>query len=135
MPEAVDEHFGRAVDAITKGVETADRVNQLSVARLDAGILDQAAILRILLVAQLERMNDGIAETADAELQRAVVADQRARVQADRIVGRSERHFRCGEKRRCVERMVPHAIEAVGSDFGHVPKQRQVWMYLTNTDR
>src|SRR3546814_14604767 len=84
MPEAVDEHFGRAVDAITKGVETADRVNQLAVARLDAGILDQAAILRILLVAQLERMNDGIAETADAELQRAVVADQRARVQADR---------------------------------------------------
>src|SRR3546814_1173991 len=69
MPKAVDEHFGRAVDSITKGVETADRVNQLAVACLDAGILDQAAIPRILLVAQLERMNDGIAETADAELQ------------------------------------------------------------------
>src|SRR3546814_9557004 len=46
MPEAVDEHFGRAVDAITKGVETADRVNQLAVARLDAGILDQRSVER-----------------------------------------------------------------------------------------
>jgi hypothetical protein len=48
---------------------------------------DDVAIDRRLLVAQLQRIDDRVAELADTELQRAAVANQRADVQRDGILG------------------------------------------------
>ena len=90
IEEAVGEHLGAAVQAALERRRAAFGFDQAAMPREQAERLDDVAIDRRLLVPQLQRVDDRVAELADAELQRAAVADQRADVQRDRILGAAE---------------------------------------------
>jgi hypothetical protein len=53
----------------------------------DLGVVQHLGVGVAVLVAHLERPDDGVAQGADADLERAAVPDQRRDVEGDRVVG------------------------------------------------
>ena len=65
-------------------------------------------------MAQLQRVNHGVAEFTDADLQRAAVAHQARAIQADRIVRRSQALIGRREQVVLVARMLDERVECFG---------------------
>ena len=102
--------------------------------RSRAGVGEGAAPGFVLLVAQQQRINDGIAEFADADLQRAGVAHQRAGVQPDRVIDRRERRVRRREQVVVVARMIEQQVERVGADVRGAEHEGHFAMHLAEHD-
>ena len=62
-------------------------------------------------------VDDGVAELADAELQRAAVAHERRRVQADGVVRGAERQVRRRKQVVVVAAGIDEKVEAVGGNL------------------
>src|SRR5688572_15583480 len=81
-------------------------------------------------MAQLQGVYDCIAELTDAELQRAAVADQRAHVQCNRILGARNRRIRRTEQPRA--RIFQQVVEGVCRDQRIAVHEGQLAVDLTD---
>ena len=82
LEEAVDEHLGAAVQPSSKRPRLAPRQ------AVGAQALEDAPVLLAVAIAHDQALADGVAQRADADLQRAAVLHQAGGVQADGVVGR-----------------------------------------------
>ena len=78
----------------------------------------------------LQGVNDGVAEFADAELQRAAVPYERAHMQSDRVLHGRDR--RVGGQKSEPPARLDEEIERVGGDERIAVHERQVRMQLTD---
>ena len=72
-----------------------------------------SAIDGALLMPQQQRVDQRIAELADAHLQRAAVAHQRAHVHADGVIHRADRQIRRAEQVVVVALVIDEPVEAL----------------------
>ena len=84
----------------------------------------------VLLVAQQQGIDDGVAEFADADLQCAAIAHQAARVQADGVVDGGQRGIRWREQVVVVARMVEQQVEGVRAHVGRAEHEGHLAVYL-----
>ena len=92
MHETVHEHFAGAIQPTRKPIHTADaRAQTVRTGGVRTKRGQGIAIVRVVALAQQQRMYQRIGQGANADLQGAAVAHQGARVQADRIFGRIDR--------------------------------------------
>ena len=130
IQETVCEHLGTAIQSAVERRSAAFGLDQAAVPREQAERLDHVAIDRRLLMAQLQGVHDCIAELADAELQRAAVADQRAHVQRNRILGARNRRIRRTEQPRA--RILQQVVEGVCRDQRVAVHERQLAVDLAD---
>ncbi|MNL21767.1 hypothetical protein D3C87_1430710 [compost metagenome] len=127
--QAVDEHFAAAVKALGKGFDAAFTVDQLRpLAEID--VREQCLVAVIVSLSRQQRGGQGIAHGADADLQGAAIAHQRAGMQANEVILKTHRHVRRGEQRGAVF-LVNQQVEGINAHFrvaGHV---RQVVVHLS----
>ena len=97
--------------------------------------LQHAPVRRVVGVAQHQRMAQRVRQRADADLQRAAVANQRAGVQADRVFGVTDRLPRQREQLRKRRRWRDHDIEEVERDRGRSAEPRQQRIDLRHHQR
>ena len=84
----------------------------------------------VLLVPQQQRIDDGVAEFADADLQGAGIAHQAAGVQSDGVIHRGQRRVRRREQIVVVARMIQQQVEGVGADIGGAQHEGHLAMHL-----
>ena len=125
----VDEHLRGAEQAGGERRAPADGVDERRAA-LRARVDERAPPGFVLLVAQQQRIDDGVAELADADLQRAAVAHQAARVQADGVIDRGQRRIRRREQVVVVARMIEQQVEGVRAHVGRAQHERHLAMHL-----
>jgi hypothetical protein len=98
LAEAFVEHLAAAVQADLERLQSAD-LRAPADARPAADPAHAAlAVARVVGVAQHQRMAERVGQRADADLQGAAVAHQRAGVQADGVVGIADRLPRQAEQ-------------------------------------
>ena len=125
VQKAVHEHFAGAVQPLFEGRAAALAGQPVAVAGVDAESAEGGAIVGVALVAGQRRMDDGIAELADADLQGAAVLEQRRGMQADGVVGVADRLLGRAEQRVLKARRVDDVIEGRRRHLGIVEHERQ----------
>ena len=113
IQDLIDEHLRRGEHARAEGLASALGRDQLRGA-LRAQSCECIAVRGVLLMAQQQRIHERIPQLADAYLDRAAIAHQRARVQADGVVHRADRQVRGTEEVVVVARMFDQPVEALG---------------------
>ena len=87
IEKALDEHFARAVEANIEATVFTHR------RRRDVRVIEapnDAAKIRVVAMAQNERLGDRIAQRSDAELQRSAVRNRARDVQASGVFGETD---------------------------------------------
>jgi len=74
----------------------------------DTRIGQQLIVERVLPLPQPTEMDDGIPQTADADLQGAAVANQGAGLQSEQIIGGIHRHVGGTEQPKVTTGMIEH---------------------------
>ncbi len=116
--EALVEHFAAAVQADFERFQSADFLHQRVAGQLRIQRMQHAAVARVVGVAKHQRMAERVGQRADADLQGAAVAHQRAGIQANGVVGITDRLPRQAEQRRVRRRWGDHQIEERHIDRG-----------------
>ncbi len=114
IQKPVDEHFRAAVET---GLERRRLAVKVQGRRETFGrpeSVQYLAVLDVLLVAQLQSIDHGLAEFADADLQCAAIAHQARAVQADGVVRRMQALIGRGEQVVVVARMLEQGVECLG---------------------
>ena len=126
VPEPVDEHLGRSVEALFERRGATPLVDESAVRLQDPRAPDERGVRVVVPVPQRQRVHDRVGQRADAELQGAAVGHERGGVQPDHVVGRRHRLLRRREQRRRVARVVDDHVERVGADLGVPGHVRQL---------
>ena len=116
--EALVEHFAAAIQADLERIQSADFLHQRVAGQLRIQRMQHAPVARVVGVAQHQRMAECISQRADADLQGATVAHQRAGIQANGVVGIADRLPRQPEQRRVRWWRGDHQIEERHIDRG-----------------
>ena len=116
IQESVDEHFRAAIQTAVERCCATFGFDQALMSFQNAGLFDDLPVDRRLLMTQLGRVHDGIAQLADADLQRPAVAQQRADVERDRMFGGRNGHVGRAEQRKVQHRVVEQKIECIRRD-------------------
>ena len=118
--EAVDEHLAGAIQPLGERLDAANLSDQFAVMLPHPQLGQHLLIKGVLLVPQLAEIDDGVAQTADADLQGAAIADQGAGVQTQHVVGVVHGHVGRPELPEVVTGMIEHQIEGGRPDHGVV---------------
>ena len=110
LEEAIDEHLTRRIKSLLEPADSTNAPDHLAELVQNAGIGEDATIGLVILVPQLQRVRDGIAKRPDSQLQRPTVADERADVQRDQVVGRTDGRIRGAEESKVVPRVLDNRI-------------------------
>ncbi len=104
----------------------ANARSKIMIGRTNRG--NSVAIVRVVLVPQLQRIDQRIGQRTDADLQGAAVTHQRACMQAEREFSHIDRFARQREQCFPACRVVEHDIEEVHVNFCIVADERQIRM-------
>src|SRR5437588_203500 len=115
LEQLIDEHLGAGVQTrrerrLAAGCGEEGR----GVRRAERG--ERGAPGGVLLMPQQQRVHQRVAHLADADLQRAAIAHQGARVDADGVIHRAERGVGRAEQVVVVARTVDEEVEATWRD-------------------
>ena len=80
-------------------------------------------------MAQQQRIDERVAEFADADLQRAAVRHERANAHRDRVIDRTQRQIRRAEELVVVAWVIDQVVEARGVDAGAAEHEGQAGMH------
>ena len=83
---------------------------------------------------QEQRVDERIAHLADAYLQRAAVAHQRAGIEPDGVLGAGERRIGWGEQVVVVARVVDDEVELLGSELRRFAHEGHLRVRLADHD-
>ena len=121
LQQAVGEHLGAAVQPLLEAAGVAPGQRRGAAQRVD-----ERAELAVALLAQQQRLGDGVAQRADADLQRAAVGHQAGGVQADGVVGLG--HGRVGRREQRVVALgrVDDEVEEVLAHLGRAGHEGQL---------
>ncbi len=133
--EALVEHLAAAIQAdVERGQPAAFE---------HGGVAGQARIQRVqdlpvagvVGVPQHQRVADGVGQRADADLQRATIADQRAGIQADGVIGVADRLPRQPEQIGVGRRRGDHQVEEAHIHRGRAAEVGQLRVDLGDHQR
>ena len=133
LHEAVHDHLAGAVQTAFERRQITDARRQVVVAGTHGR--QGGAIVRVVALAQLQRVHQCIRQRADTDLQGSTIAHQGARVQAQGELDHVHRFARQGEQCLPAGAIVQHDIEEIRVDFRLVADERQVRMHHADHQR
>ena len=134
--QTVGHHLAAAVEALVETAGAAFALDQRPVFVGQIERVQQGAVVIVVLLATQGVMHQGVTQGADADLQRAAVTDQRAGVQADKMVLQIHRHIGRAEQPGVPLRVIQQDVH-VGEPLSHpgvVFHERQIAVHLPHGD-
>ncbi len=132
VEEAVHEHLGDGIEPVLERPVAAERGLHPREARAQAGVLERPAPGAVLAMAQRHRVHDGVAQFADADLDRAAVAEQHAVGERDAVVRGRDRQVGRAEQLVVAARVVHDEVEGRGGHLGRAEHERHVAVDLAD---
>jgi len=130
LQESGDQHLRRPIESLLEPSGPTQAFDDVTEASEDASRRKHVAVDVVVLVAQLQRVGDRIADRSDPQLQRAAVTNERADIERNEVVDRADGRIRRRKQAEVVFPLIDDGIEVVWRHNGVAVHERQIPVHL-----